>query len=37
MNESLKDHDILLVREKGSNKLKVANTDKDGSTCFSTF
>jgi hypothetical protein len=30
MNENLKDHDILLVKEKGSNELKVANTDKDG-------
>jgi hypothetical protein len=30
MNENLKDRDILLVREKDSNELKVANTDKDG-------
>jgi hypothetical protein len=30
MNENLNDQDILLVREKGSNELKVANTDKDG-------
>jgi hypothetical protein len=30
MNENLKDRDILLVREKGSNELKVAEMDKDG-------
>jgi hypothetical protein len=30
MNEKLKDQDILLVKEKGSNELKVASTDKDG-------
>ena len=27
MNENLKDQDILLVKEKGSNELKVANKD----------
>jgi hypothetical protein len=30
MNENLKDGDILPVREKGSNELKVANMNKDG-------
>ena len=30
MNEKLKDQDVLLVREKDSNELKIANTDKDG-------
>jgi hypothetical protein len=30
MDENLKDQDILLVREKGSSELKVANMDKDG-------
>jgi hypothetical protein len=30
MNENLKDQDVLLVREKGSNELSVANMDKDG-------
>lgn len=30
MNENLKGQDVLLVREKGNNELKVANTDKDG-------
>jgi len=30
MNENLKDQDILLVKEKGSNELKAANMDKDG-------
>jgi hypothetical protein len=30
MNENLKDQDILLVREKGSNELSVAKMDKDG-------
>jgi hypothetical protein len=30
MDENLKDRDILLVREKRSNELKVAGTDKDG-------
>jgi hypothetical protein len=30
MNESLKDQDILLVREKGSNELNVAKMDRDG-------
>jgi hypothetical protein len=30
MNENLKDRDIVLVREKGSNELKVAGVDKDG-------
>jgi hypothetical protein len=29
MNENLEDQDILLVREKGSNELKIANMDKD--------
>jgi len=28
MNKNLKDRDILLVKEKGSNELKVANMDK---------
>jgi hypothetical protein len=30
MNENLKDHDVLLVREKGSNELSVAKMAKDG-------
>jgi hypothetical protein len=30
MNENLKDQDVLLVREKGSNELNVAKMDKDG-------
>jgi hypothetical protein len=30
MDEKLKDRDVLLVREKGSNDLKVAEVDKDG-------
>jgi hypothetical protein len=30
MDKNLKDRDILLVREKGSNELHVANMDKDG-------
>ena len=30
MNENLKDQDILLVKEKGSNELKAAKMDKDG-------
>jgi hypothetical protein len=30
MNESLKDQDILLVREKSSNELNIAKMDKDG-------
>jgi hypothetical protein len=30
MSEKLKDQDILLVREKGSDELKVAGMDKDG-------
>jgi hypothetical protein len=30
MNEHLKDQDVLLVREKGSNELSVAKMDKDG-------
>ncbi|MDR1666736.1 MAG: DUF3945 domain-containing protein [Bacteroidales bacterium] len=30
MDVNLKDQDILLVREKGSNEVKVAGTDKDG-------
>ncbi|MDR1653913.1 MAG: hypothetical protein LBS01_09790, partial [Prevotellaceae bacterium] len=30
MNEKLKDRDILLVREKGGDELKVAGMDKDG-------
>jgi hypothetical protein len=30
MNENLKGQDVLLVREKGSNELKVANMGKDG-------
>jgi hypothetical protein len=30
MNENLKDQDVLLVKEKGSNELHVANADKDG-------
>jgi len=32
MNEKLKDRDVLLVKEKGSNDLKVANTGKEGET-----
>jgi hypothetical protein len=30
MNEKLKDHDVLLVKEKGGNELHAVNTDKDG-------
>jgi hypothetical protein len=30
MNENLKDQDVLLVREKGSNELNVVKMDKDG-------
>ncbi|KAA6330992.1 hypothetical protein EZS27_020366, partial [termite gut metagenome] len=30
MDEKLKDQDVLLVREKGSNELQVAKMDKDG-------
>ncbi|KAA6300200.1 MAG: hypothetical protein EZS26_003663 [Candidatus Ordinivivax streblomastigis] len=30
MDKNLKDQDVLLVREKGSNELQVANMDKDG-------
>jgi hypothetical protein len=30
MNENLKGQDVLLVREKGSDELKVANMDRDG-------
>ncbi|KAA6309252.1 hypothetical protein EZS27_039216, partial [termite gut metagenome] len=30
MDEKLKDQDVLLVREKGSNELQVANMDKEG-------
>jgi hypothetical protein len=30
MNEKLKDQDVLLVREKGSNELHTANMGKDG-------
>ena len=39
MNEKLKDRDILLVREKGSNELSVAKMDKDGTVkpFFSVF
>jgi hypothetical protein len=29
MTENLKDQDVLLVREKGSNELNVAKMDKD--------
>ena len=30
MDKKLKDQDILLVKEEGSNELKVASSDKDG-------
>jgi hypothetical protein len=30
MDVNVKDQDVLLVREKGSNELQVANMDKDG-------
>jgi preprotein translocase subunit Sss1 len=30
MNENLKDQDVLLVKEKGSNELRIANMGKDG-------
>jgi hypothetical protein len=30
MDKNLKDQDFLLVKEKGSNELHVANVDKDG-------
>ena len=30
MNENLKDHDVLLVKEKGKNELQTANIDKQG-------
>jgi hypothetical protein len=30
MNENLKDQDVLLVKEKGSNELHIANADKNG-------
>jgi hypothetical protein len=30
MSNDLKDQDVLLVREKGSDELQVASTDKDG-------
>ena len=30
MNDQLKDQDVLLVKEKGSNELKTANMEKDG-------
>jgi hypothetical protein len=30
MSENLKNQDVLLVREKGSNELRVASADKDG-------
>lgn len=31
MNENLKDEDVLLAKEKGSNKLHAANVDKEAS------
>ena len=30
MNEDLKDHDVLVVKEKSSNELSVPNNDKNG-------
>ena len=30
MNEDLKDHDVLVVKEKSSNELSVPNIDKNG-------